>query len=108
MGAALDNATLIEHQDLVRLLQRDQPVRDRDRGPIPHQVPDRRHQLALGDGVEVGGGLIEDEQRSVFEQRPRHGQPLALAPGEPRTLLPDVAVQPGGKPREEPAELRRL
>ena len=38
---------------------------------------------ALRHAVDAGRGLVEDEDRRVLEQRPRDGDALLLAAGEP-------------------------
>ena len=38
--------------------------------------------LRLGGGVEVGGGLVEDDDPGPGEQQPGDGEPLAFAAGE--------------------------
>ena len=43
------------------------------------------HELALG--VEVGGGLVEDQDGRILEERARDGEALALAAAEPHAAL---------------------
>ena len=38
--------------------------------------------MAAGLGVEAGGGLVEEEQFGIADERGGHGEPLLLATGE--------------------------
>ena len=46
--------------------------------------------LALG--VQVAGGLVQDQYGRVLQDGPRDGHPLALAAGELDAALPDQGV----------------
>ena len=48
-------------------------------------------------GIEGRGGLVQDQQRSILEQGPGDGQPLALSPGQSHPVLADQGVQPLGQ-----------
>ena len=75
------------------------------------QFADRRVDLALGLHVEVGRGLVEDQDRRVLEQRPRDGEALALAAGDLGAHLADrrlVAVRQAVDPGLEIRAPRRL
>ena len=52
----------------------------------------RRLHDALGLRVEGGGGLVQEEDGGVPDERPRDGDPLLLAPGQLRALRPDLGV----------------
>ena len=65
VGAAFGHPPVIEHHDLVHLVQAVQVVRDQQGGPAG-----RRGQQVCGQGpavvrVVVGGGLIQDEHGRV-------------------------------------------
>src|SRR5690606_35321662 len=46
VGSALDDAAILDHDDLIRVLDRTQPVGDHDGGPVFHQVIQRvLHEL---------------------------------------------------------------
>ncbi len=70
-------------------------------------VPGQPVEEAVGQGcVEVGGGLVEEEDVGVAEQRTGHPDPGPLAGGETLPGLTDPAVQPDGP--QDPAQLDRL
>jgi len=62
MGAALDEATLIEHQDLVGGFGGGESVGDGDRGPSAGEAGDGPSQLHVEGGVDRRRGLVEDSQ----------------------------------------------
>ena len=83
MGAPLEDAAGVEHQDLVHLLHPHRPVRDQEHRAIPCRLPYGGQQLPLGHGIQVRRGLVEHQQRGVPKQGGRHREPLPLAAGEP-------------------------
>lgn len=99
MGAPLDEAAVVEDQDLVGGHDGRQPMGD-DQGRAATQglVEGGLHG-GLVLGVEVAGGLVEDDDAGVLQQHPGDGQALLLAPGEavaPLTHQGVVAVGQGG------------
>src|SRR5574341_1990920 len=82
VAAALDDAAPLEHDDAVGALDGREAVRDNDGGAPAHQGVERRLHLALGLGVERGGGLVEDQHRGVLEEGACDRQALALPAGE--------------------------
>ena len=69
-----------------------------------HDLP---HHLALGERVEVGGGLVEEEEGRVLQQGPCEGEALPLAPRELVALLADPGVEPLREARHEVVEAGR-
>ena len=79
VGALRDDRAALEHDDAVGILHRGEAVRDRERGAaLLERLEPLLHQ-ALGGGVERTGGLVEQQDRPVGEQRARDGQALLLA-----------------------------
>jgi hypothetical protein len=55
-------------------------------GGAPHEQPaEAVLDAALGVEVDVGGGLVEDEDAGVGDERAGEGDQLALAGGELRS-----------------------
>ena len=54
----------------------------------------RRLHRPLRVRIEGRRGFVEYEDTRVFEQHPRDGEPLLLAPGEAVAPLPDDGVEP--------------
>src|SRR5690606_34877669 len=85
--AALDDPAAVQDQDLVRALDRGQPVRDHERrapaAQRPESVPD--HRLALA--VQAGSGLVKDQDPGIGQDRARDGDSLALPAGQLHAAL---------------------
>src|SRR6185295_16630805 len=80
--AVLDDRAGLEDDQAIHAANGREPVGDHDRRAIPHQGPQRLLDVVLALGVQGAGGLVEDEDRGVLEQRARDGDPLALAAGQ--------------------------
>ena len=63
---ALDDAATVDDQDLVGVADRGQPVRDDQRGaPGQRAAASARCTRDLGLAVQVGGGLVEDDDAAA-------------------------------------------
>ena len=94
MGALLDDAAILHHQNLVGVLDGGQPVGDGE------------DRLSLGQGgqglldqvlilrIHAGGGLVQNHDGRILQNRPGDGDALALAAGEGGAPLPDHRVIP--------------
>ena len=71
------------HHDAVGVAGGLQAVGDQDGGAAPGDQPHRLLHPGLGGEVEVGGRLVEQEDRRVDELGPGEGDQLAL-PGRQR------------------------
>ena len=49
---------------------------------VIHQNAQRLEQGVFGFGIECAGRFVEDEDRSVFQQRARDGETLTFAAGK--------------------------
>ena len=67
VGAALGDLPVVEDEDLVRVADGREPVRDRDRGAARADGVDGLLDGLLGLRVEGAGGLVEDEDRRVAD-----------------------------------------
>src|ERR1700730_7178208 len=88
MGAALGHLPVIKHHDLVHLIQAVQVVGDQQGGPADRGRQQIRGQGAAVFRVEVGGGLVQDEQGRVGQQRAGGGAPLPLTAGQRGAVRP--------------------
>src|SRR3954470_10759033 len=86
--ATLDDPALLDDDDQVGAQDRRQSVGNGDRRSSLHDALDRRLDEPLGNRVERGRGLVEDEYARVLEQDPRERDPLLLAT---RQLVPALA-----------------
>jgi hypothetical protein len=58
-----------------------------------HHVIQGRLDMPLGLGIQRRSGLVEDQQRRVFQQRPGNRQALALAAGQQYAVLADFGIE---------------
>ncbi len=91
MRAALHDPALVENDDPIRAFHRGQPVCNHQRRAALHQDAEFVLHAPLRLVVERRGGLIQDENGRILEQRACDGYPLPLSAGK---ILP--AVRQGG------------
>ena len=87
MGALLDDGTLMENGDLVAEFAGGEAVADVDGGLVAGDVVELRVDLGFCDGVQCGGGLIQDNERCILVQCPGNGDLLRLAAGDGDAVL---------------------
>ena len=97
MRPALDDLSPVEHDYLVAVADRTEPVRDYKAGAAA--TPEVVVYDALRRRVKRAGGLVEDQQRRVADERPGYLQALALAPAEVAASLIDLALVAAGPRR---------
>ncbi len=101
MLADVVHLALLHDQDGVRFHQRRQTVRDGDDGAPLGDAVDVGVDDGLGLGVERAGGLVEDEDLRVGDQRPGDGEALALAARQVRRALIDLGLVASGQLLDE-------
>ncbi len=104
MGAGLDHATRVEHDDQVGVAHRRQAVCNHDGGTVGLEAVERVAHGLLVDRVEVRGRLVEHQDRRVLEEGTGDRDALALAAGQRGTALADRRVEPLGQGRHQPVE----
>ena len=83
---------LLQHQDLVAFGQRGQTVGDDDHGPAAcNSVQVGVHQR-LAFRIERAGGLIQDQDARILDQRAGNRQALLLAAGEVGRAFLDIGL----------------
>jgi hypothetical protein len=68
LRAALEDAAVLQHQDLIHIFQPDQPVGDEQERAAARQGKERVEDAALGQRVEVGCRFIRIER---IKKRPK-------------------------------------
>ena len=87
VGTLLYHLSEVENVYRGRVFYRAQAVGNDKYGPaLHHSVYCFLHQY-LGLRIELGGGLIEYEDRRILEDSPRYREALFFASGEPETAL---------------------
>ena len=65
--AVLENAALVQHQDLVDVAQRAEAVSDDERGAAAHELANSDVESRLGLGVDPSGGFVEHDQIGIAQ-----------------------------------------
>ena len=79
LPAAGGKPPLVDHQNLIRVLDGVQPVGHHDQGLAPYQTGDGLLDLRLALGVSEGGCLVQNDDGRLFEHGPGDGDALALS-----------------------------
>jgi hypothetical protein len=90
----LENLAGIEHDDVLRVLNGTETMRDDEYGAIAAEGLKRVVDELFGDKIKGVRGLVEDEHLRVANEGPREGQTLALAPGKPEAPLAERSFKP--------------
>ena len=90
MRAALDDAAPLQDEDLVGVPDGAQALGDDEGGPPGHQGAQRLLDLLLGLGVDARGGVVQDQDARVEEERAGDRDPLLLPAGERDAPLADL------------------
>jgi hypothetical protein len=83
-------------------------VRYLDHGPAGHQGGDGLLEPEGADRVQVRGGLVQQEQRSVAQERAGERELLALARGQPQPAFADLGGVAIGQALDELGRSGRL
>ena len=102
MAAALADLPVVHHQDLVRVEDGAEPVRDHQAGAARHQLRDRPLDLRLRLGVHRAGGLVEHQDRRIERERTGEAQELPLAHAQAPAPLAEPMPVPRREPLDEP------
>src|SRR5438105_4591357 len=86
------------HTD-VAILERAQPMSDKEGRSTMHQPVDGTHDRRLGSDIDVAGGFIEEQDGGVFQKGPGDGNALALSTGKTHASLTDYGLIPLGQAR---------
>jgi hypothetical protein len=79
MVTALNDFAMAHDEDLICLANRAETVGDDEAGPIGHQPLERFLDELFSGGIDAGRGLVQNQNRRVFEQRPRDAHALFFA-----------------------------
>ena len=82
MGALLNDLTMIDHNNLVGMAHGFQPVSNHDDRLIVGQFRNGLHQLLFIFGVNIGSGLVQNDDWRVLQHGPGNGDALPFAAGE--------------------------
>ena len=93
MCTLLNDLTVIDNEYFVGVAHSFQPVSDHDDRLIVGQFRNGLHQLLFIFGVNIGRGLVQNDDGCVLHNGPGNGDALPLAAGERCTALTDNSVK---------------
>ena len=94
MRSALDNAPIVEHENLVGVLDRGDAVRDDDARSLAHHAAEAAKYFSLGVGIHRREGVVEDEDPRILGHGARDRGALLLPAREGDAALADHRVVP--------------
>src|SRR5271156_904015 len=69
-------------------------MRNHKHSPPSHQISQRRLHIQLALHIQRRSRFVENQDRSVLQNRPCNRQPLSLSPAQARTFLANLRVVP--------------
>ena len=93
MGAGLGDDAVGDGDDPACGPDGGEPVGDDEGGAALGQGVEGLLDLGLGDGVQGGGGLVQDQDGGILQEDPGDGHALLLAAGEEGAALTDIGVE---------------
>jgi hypothetical protein len=101
VGAVGEDAALVEDVDDVGLDDGAEAVGDDDGGAVGTKFRQRGLKEMLGFHIDSGGGFIEEQDGSVFEEGAGEGETLALAAAQEDAALADFGIESFGNAANE-------
>src|SRR6185312_3074292 len=89
---AVDDPAAVEDDDLVGEGDGREAVGDYEGGAAGHRLAQAGFDRRLGGRVDRGGGVVEDQDPGVGQDRPGDRNPLPLAAGEGEAALADPGL----------------
>ena len=101
MSAGLDDAAVFDDDNHVGAGDRAQPVGDDEARSSAHQMAEALLNQPLAFRVEIAGGLVENQQLGVGQDRPGDRQSLPLAAAEPHAAFANHGLHTVGHAVDE-------
>ena len=108
MRALLDQLTMVEDADEIRIADGAEAVGDDEGGAVGAEAVKGLLDEFLGGVVEGGGRFVQQKQRRIFQQCAGDGEPLFLAAGETDAAFSGEGVQPLGQVADEAGGVGRI
>src|SRR5215475_10772245 len=100
-----NDLTGVDEEDLVGIRDRIQPVRDDDLGCRFRELTQNLLQLLFGNRIDVGGGLVKNENFRIAQDRPHESDDLFLTQTDRVASGEDLGLQALFEPREQTADI---
>ena len=108
VSTSLADATVFDDDDQVGVGDRAQPVCDHKAGAALHQLREALLNESFAVGVEVAGGLIQDQQFRVGQDGACNRQSLSLTAAESHASFADECLHAFGHAVDELDRVRRF
>mmetsp|Transcript_14382 Transcript_14382/g.36421 ORF Transcript_14382/g.36421 Transcript_14382/m.36421 type:complete len:272 (+) Transcript_14382:908-1723(+) len=108
VAALFDHAAVVQHDDLLGVLDGGEAMRDHHCGALDREGVERRLHGAFGDAVQSRGSFVEEHERRVLEQAAGDGHPLLFAAGQLEAAFADHGVEAFRERLDEAEDLRAL
>lgn len=92
VGSLLENLSVVDHENPVRIFNSRKTVRNDERGTALQQAFDSLLHLNFCLCVDAGRRLVENQNPRIRHHRSGKGEKLALAVGKTGTALADLGV----------------
>eukprot|EP00982_Pelagococcus_subviridis_P005632 29749-Pelagococcus_subviridis.AAC.4 len=90
----LGHHAVLQHRDAIAVPRGGEPMRDENRRPPAHEIPDGAHDPRLRLRVERARRLVQQHHPGVLQKRARERDPLLLPAAELQPALADDGVVP--------------
>ena len=97
MSAAFDDASVFQYQNLVGIADGAEAVCDDETCATAHESLESLLDQSLGGGVDTGGGLVENEDGRVLQQRAGDADALLFADAQTHPAFADLGVEAVGQ-----------
>jgi len=106
--AALYDASVVEHENLVGVHNCGKAMRNHNRCPVRHQAFQRLLNQSFRRGVHARGRLIKNQNRRVLQERPRNREPLFFAHAQFHAALAHHTFQSVRQAFDKFSRVRRI
>ena len=108
MPALRLDLTILHHNDVVCPREGGQPVGDHNYGFVFDELCHRALDHRFVFGIDIGGRLVQNDDRRVFQHGARNGNALPLAAGKAGAALADDRIVAVGQRLDEIITAGRL
>jgi len=87
-----DDVSMIEYDDLIKVVNRRQTMSGNQSRPTAHQFLDRQHDGSFGRRIERRSRFVQQQNRRVFQKCPSDSDSLSLTDAQMPATFSDEAV----------------
>ena len=94
MRALFDDAAIFQNYNYVSRFNSRQPMRNNQRGSACHNLHQRSLNMLLRFVIQSRGRFVHNQNRRIFEKRPRNRYALPLPTRQQNTIVPNDGIEP--------------